>query len=152
MSYYYEPFYNFDCFFDEAFFPRSTQHHLGSNGDITQSRNVVQSVKPRMNLHEDNQTNTVTATFELPGLKKEDVNIDVHDGRLTVSGETKISSDHNENSYAIRERHFGRYVRTLQLPRGVKEEEVKASLENGVLTVTFSNIGKDAKPCRITIS
>ncbi|KAK1235415.1 hypothetical protein PQX77_001367 [Marasmius sp. AFHP31] len=152
MSYYYEPFYNFDRFFDEAFSPWNTQRRLGSNGDIAQSRNVVQSVKPRMDLHEDNQTNTVTATFELPGLKKEDVNIDVHDGRLTVSGETKTSSDHDENGYAIRERRFGKFVRTLQLPRGVKEEEIKASLEDGVLTVTFPKTGKEAEPRRITVS
>ncbi|KAJ8092108.1 hypothetical protein PM082_021640 [Marasmius tenuissimus] len=121
MSYYYEPFYNFDRFFDEAFSPRNAQRRLGSGGEgDTQNPSVVQSIKPRMDLHEDGQTNTVTATFELPGLKKDDVNIDIHDGRLTVSGETKISSDHEENGYAIRERRFGRFARTLQLPKGVK--------------------------------
>ncbi|KAL0069838.1 hypothetical protein AAF712_003108 [Marasmius tenuissimus] len=105
-----------------------------------------------MDLHEDNEKNIVTATYELPGLKKEDVNIDVHDGRLTVSGETKISSDHEENGYAIRERRFGKFSRTLQLPRGVKEDEIKASLENGVLTVTFPKTGKEAEPRKITVS
>jgi HSP20 family protein len=74
----------------------------------------------RMDLHENAESNTVTATFELPGLKKEDVQIDSHNGRLTVSGETKISSDHNENGYAVRERRFGKFSRTLQLPEGVK--------------------------------
>ncbi|KAJ8080483.1 hypothetical protein PM082_017316 [Marasmius tenuissimus] len=146
--YYYEPFYNFDRFFDEAFSPRNTQRSVGENGD----NRVAQSVKPRMDLHEDNEKNIVTATYELPGLKKEDVNIDVHDGRLTVSGETKISSDHEENGYAIRERRFGKFSRTLQLPRGVKEDEIKASLENGVLTVTFPKTGKEAEPRKITVS
>lgn len=74
----------------------------------------------RMDLHEDAAKNTVTATFELPGLKKEDVEIDVHDGRLTVSGESKISSEHEENGYAVRERKFGKFSRTLRLPQGVK--------------------------------
>ncbi|KAL0058994.1 hypothetical protein AAF712_014290 [Marasmius tenuissimus] len=152
MSYYYEPFYNFDRFFDEAFSPRNAQRRLGSGGEgDAQNHSVVQSIKPRMDLHEDGQTNTVTTTFELPGLKKEDVNIDVRDGRLTVSGETKISSDHEEDGYAIRERRFGRFARTLQLPKGVKEEEIKASLEDGVLTVTFPKSGKEAEPRRITI-
>ncbi len=73
-----------------------------------------------MDLHEDAAKNTVTATFELPGLKKEDVEIDVHDGRLTVSGESKISSEHEENGYAVRERKFGKFSRTLRLPQGVK--------------------------------
>ncbi|KAG7090448.1 hypothetical protein E1B28_009565 [Marasmius oreades] len=106
----------------------------------------------RMDLHEDKEKNVVTATFELPGLQKEDVQLDVHDGRLTVSGETKISEDHEQGGYAVRERRFGKFSRTLQLPVGVKEEEIKASLEHGVLTVTFPKTGKQAEPKKITIS
>jgi HSP20 family protein len=74
----------------------------------------------RMDLHEDTTANTVTATFELPGLRKEDVNIDVHNGRLTVAAESKISESHERDGYAIRERRFGKIARTLQLPQGVK--------------------------------
>lgn len=73
-----------------------------------------------MDLHEDAEKNTVTASFELPGLKKEDINIDIHDGRLTVSGETKISEEREEDGYAIRERRFGKFSRTLRLPQGIK--------------------------------
>lgn len=60
----------------------------------------------------------MTATFELPGLKKEDVNIDVQNNRLTVSGETKISSDVKEEGYVMRERRYGKFSRTLPLPAG----------------------------------
>ncbi|KAH0578377.1 hypothetical protein H2248_003988 [Termitomyces sp. 'cryptogamus'] len=49
-----------------------------------------------MDLHENTENNMVTATFELPGLKKEDVSIDIHNSRLTISGESKISTEHNE--------------------------------------------------------
>ena len=73
-----------------------------------------------MDLHEDNEQNVVTATFELPGLKKEDVSIDVHNGRLTVSAESKQSSEHSENGYAVRERRYGKFSRTLQLPPGLQ--------------------------------
>lgn len=73
-----------------------------------------------MDLHENADQNSVTAMFELPGMKKEDVSIDVHNGRLTVSGETKMSSDREESGYAIRERKYGKFSRTLQLPQGVK--------------------------------
>lgn len=73
-----------------------------------------------MDLHENKENNSVTATFELPGLKKEDVHIDVHNGRLSVSGETKLSTEHEESGYAVRERRFGKFSRTLQLPQGVK--------------------------------
>ena len=117
----------------------------------------------RMNLHHE-ETNTTTATIELPGLGKEDVLIEVLHDRLTVSGETlpapwfstSTPRELVKNSkgaradegtmdrsmsetgwYHIRERNWGRLSRTVQLPRGVKAEEVKATMEDGVLTVTF---------------
>ena len=73
-----------------------------------------------MDVHEDDKTNTVTATFELPGLKKEDVNIDVQNNLLTVSGESKVSSEREENGYAVRERRYGKFSRSIPLPQGVK--------------------------------
>ena len=74
----------------------------------------------RMDVHEDTKNNTITAMFELPGLKKEDVNIDVHNNLLTVSGESKISSDREETGYAVRERRYGRFSRSIPLPDGTK--------------------------------
>jgi len=73
-----------------------------------------------MDLHEDNAKNLVTATFELPGLKKEDVDINVQNGRLTVSAESKLSEEREEGGYAVRERRYGKLSRTLQLPQGLK--------------------------------
>lgn len=73
-----------------------------------------------MDLHEDTEKNLVTATFEFPGISKENVQVDFHNGKLTVSGETKRSEEHDESGYAVRERRFGKYSRTLQLPQGVK--------------------------------
>ncbi|KAF9018243.1 HSP20-like chaperone, partial [Hymenopellis radicata] len=75
------------------------------------------------------------SSFELPGLKKEDVDIDVHDGRLTIT---------------VKERKFGRFARTLRLPQG-KLGRINASLENGVLTVTFPKAAPEAAPRKITI-
>jgi len=74
----------------------------------------------RMDLHEDAEKNIVTASFEFPGVSKEGINILVQNNRLTVSAETKQSTEHNEDGYAIRERAFGKYSRTLQLPEGIK--------------------------------
>ncbi|KAG7089059.1 hypothetical protein E1B28_010769 [Marasmius oreades] len=154
--YYYEPFYNFDRFLDEfSRNGRTAPSHAVEGGQGVQRHNseaISQSLKPRMDLHEDTEKNTVTASFELPGLKKEDVQIDIHDGRLTVSGETKISEEHNKDGYAVRERRFGKFSRTLRLPQGVNEEEIKASLENGVLTVSFPKTGKEAERKKITIA
>ncbi len=79
-----------------------------------------------MDIHEDTNQNIVTATFELPGLKKDEVQIDAHNNRLTVQGESKISEEYDQSGWAVRERHFGRFTRTMQLPQGVKVQ-AKAS-------------------------
>lgn len=73
-----------------------------------------------MDVHENPEGNTVTATFELPGVRKEDISIDVRDRHLVVSGECKHDVNRDENGYAIRERRYGRFSRTLQLPQGIK--------------------------------
>jgi HSP20 family protein len=73
-----------------------------------------------MDIHENAEGNTVTASFELPGLKKEDVKIDVHQGRLTISGESTDSSERAENGFAVRERRYGQFSRTIQLPQVIK--------------------------------
>ena len=73
-----------------------------------------------MDVHEDAKSNLVTATFELPGLSKENVNIDVHNNLLTVSGESKIANDREENGYAVRERRYGKFSRSIPLPQGIK--------------------------------
>lgn len=73
-----------------------------------------------MDLHEDREKNLVTAHFEFPGVSKDEVQIEVHQNRLTVSAEVRHSSDVDENGYAVRERRYGKFSRTLQLPEGVK--------------------------------
>ena len=73
-----------------------------------------------MDLHEDADKNLVTATFELPGLSKDKVNIDVHNGNLTISGEVSESTEKNEHGYSVRERKTGRFTRSVRLPEGTK--------------------------------
>jgi len=151
-NYFYEPYFpfaDFDRLFDEAFSARTN----GNNGQRPNTNiNEPRLIRPRMDVQEDEKANLVTATFELPGLKKEDVQIDAHNNQLTVSGERKTSSEHEENGYAVRERRFGKFARRLQLPQGVKPEEIKASMENGVLTVTFPRVGSEAAPQKINVS
>ena len=71
-------------------------------------------------MHYDKDTNNVNVTFELPGLQKEDVSIDVHDSVLTVSGEEKTFSERSDGGYVIRERRYGKFSRSLSLPDGLK--------------------------------
>ena len=76
----------------------------------------------RVDVHESKDNNTVTATFELPGFTSEHITIDVHQNRLTVSGElpAQASDSQEETNYTVRERRSGKFFRTLQLPFGVK--------------------------------
>ncbi|KAF9484313.1 HSP20-like chaperone [Pholiota conissans] len=145
--FYYEPFYDIDRLVNQAFAPRATTLKQQNMVD-----GAVRSLKPKMDLHENVENNLVIATFEFPGISKEDIQIDVHNGRLTVAAETKQSEEFNENGYAVRERRFGKMSRTLQLPQCVQVEEIKASMEDGVLTITFPKTTAEQAPKRITIS
>ncbi|PPQ68799.1 hypothetical protein CVT26_001714 [Gymnopilus dilepis] len=148
--FFYEPFYDFDRLFEEAHARQQGAHGQGLQRSAP-GEGAVRLVKPRMDLHEDNEKNLVTATFELPGLQKDDVQIDVHNNRLTVSAEAKQSEEFEEHGYAVRERRYGKFSRTLQLPAGVKSEEIKATMEHGVLTVTFPKATPEQAPKKITV-
>jgi HSP20 family protein len=150
--FFYEPFYDLERLIDHAF---ASQQRQPSSNTVVQKQSedgAVRSLKPRMDLHEDKEKNVVTANFEFPGVPKEDIQIDVRDGKLTVSAETKQSSEHDENGYAIRERRIEKYSRMLQIPQGIKDEEIKASMANGVLTITFPKTTPEQQPKRISIN
>ncbi|KAK1660657.1 hypothetical protein QYE76_048816 [Lolium multiflorum] len=78
---------------------------------------------------------------DLPGVKKEEVKVEVEDGNmLIVSGKrTKEKEDKNDKWHCI-ERSSGKFVRRFHLPENAKVEEVKAGLENGVLTVIVPKV------------
>ncbi|KAF8804142.1 HSP20-like chaperone [Phlegmacium glaucopus] len=107
---------------------------------------------PRLDLHEDTEKNLVTATFELPGVSKDDVQLNFQNGKLTVSAETRKSEELAENNYLLRECLYGEASRTIQLPQGVKDEQIKATMENGLLTVTFPKTLPELAPKKIIIS
>ena len=75
-----------------------------------------------MDLHEDTKKNVVTASFEFPGFSKDEVDINFQNGKLTVSAETKKSEQHDDadTGYMLKERHYGKFSSTLQLPQGVQ--------------------------------
>lgn len=81
---------------------------------------MVSPLSYRLDLHENKEANTVSAVFELPGVKSEDVDIDVHQNRLTVSGEFKADIPPDDPGYVVRERPRDKFSRTINLPAGVK--------------------------------
>jgi HSP20 family protein len=76
-------------------------------------------------------------TIELPGLEEKDVDVSVADGVLTVSGEKKFETDKTDKNYRFVERRYGSFSRSLTLPEGAKADQIKATLNKGVLKVTI---------------
>jgi HSP20 family protein len=88
---------------------------------------------------------------ELPGFSKEDVQIELHENRLTLRGERKRESDAKEEQYHRIERAYGRFERTFWLPTTIDAEKIKASFKDGVLELRLPK-SEAAKPKRIAIT
>jgi len=78
----------------------------------------------------------LVAKLEIPGLKKEEVKVEITDEGLIVTGERKLEKEEKEEGYFRSERTYGKFYRMIPLPEGVKAENTKAELNNGVLVVT----------------
>jgi len=84
------------------------------------------------------------------GVNKEDLDVSISDGILTISGTLSSGDDSNATNWHIQECYWGEFSRTLALPVAVKEDEVEAVLKDGVLTISFSKI-KQEQAKKITI-
>lgn len=84
------------------------------------------------------------------GVNKEDLDVSISDGILTISGTLSSGDDSDATNWHIQECYWGEFNRTLALPVSVKEDEVEAVLKDGVLTISFSKI-KQEQAKRITI-
>lgn len=73
---------------------------------------------------------------DLPGVKKEDVKVEVTDGHLAISGERKSEAEEKQDQYYRVERQYGSFYRSVPLPDGVKLDDVKATFADGVLEVS----------------
>jgi HSP20 family protein len=74
---------------------------------------------------------------DLPGLEKDDVNVEIDDGVLTISGERSEQREENRDDFYRSERSYGQFYRAIPLPDGVDTEAVEASFKDGVLEVTL---------------
>ena len=103
---------------------------------------------PAVDVYED--TDDVVIKAEIPGLSKEDINVQVTDSTLTIKGEKKREEAVNEDDYYRCERSFGSFTRAVALPCDVKADQVKASCKNGVLEVRMPKT-EEAKKKAITV-
>lgn len=103
---------------------------------------------PAMDLREDKDQLTVTA--ELPGMKKEDINVSLHENTLIVSGEKKCEEEEKRGENYRSERCYGRFHRSITLPWTVEAGKIDASYHDGVLTITLPK-SEQAKPKQIAV-
>ncbi|KAI3904281.1 hypothetical protein MKW92_013027 [Papaver armeniacum] len=83
---------------------------------------------------------------DLPGIKKEEVKVEVEEGRvLQISGERSREKEEKNDKWHRVERNSGKFLRRFRLPENAKVDEVKASMENGVLTVSVPKV-EEKKP------
>ena len=80
--------------------------------------------------------NRLFTKIDLPGMKKEDVKVEVADGHLAISGERKSEAETKKDNFYRCEREYGSFYRAVPLPDGVKLEDVKATFADGVLEVS----------------
>jgi HSP20 family protein len=95
---------------------------------------------------------SVVVHAELPGLKKEDINVELKEGMLTISGEKKMERKEENEKYHRTERSYGFFSRSIRAPQGLKEEDIKARFENGVLEITFPKTTKEEQAKKITVA
>ncbi len=92
-------------------------------------------VMPSVDIRENDKQIVVEA--ELPGMERQDVDITLRDGMLTMKGEKKSEREEKKDDFHITERSYGSFHRSFRLPDTVDEEGVTANLDNGVLRVTL---------------
>ena len=117
--------------------------------DESPHRRVSAGVYPLINLTEDRDSYYVRA--ELPGVKGDELDIQVTGKNLAISGERKIAAEEEGARYHRREREAGTFSRMIGLPGEVDTDKVDAKLENGILHIVVSK-AEVAKPKQISVS
>lgn len=91
-----------------------------------------------------------TVALDLPGFQKKDIEINYQDNRLIIKGSREEESKEEKPDYLHRERYFGEFLRTVTMPTKIKEDEIKASFKDGVLTVKAPKV-EVSKPKTVAI-
>jgi HSP20 family protein len=117
--------------------------------ELARSSQLLSGWTPAFDVYEDKDNVYVRA--ELPGMRKEDIDLSLHNGSLSISGERK-SEEKLKNAEVYRaERFFGRFQRTITLPTPVAVDKIKAQYKDGILNVTLPK-AEEAKPKHIDVS
>lgn len=95
---------------------------------------------PRMNVSE--RADAYEVVLEVPGLAKEDINVEVNEGKLMIWGEKKIEKEDKGKKVHVREISYGAFRREFVMPDDVKQDAIQAAYENGHLKLTLPRMEK----------
>ena len=104
---------------------------------------------PKIEVLKNNGEMTVRA--DLPGLKREDIDIEITDGALVLSGERKEKSEEKKEGFYRSERSYGSFYRSIPVPEAVSPENAKATFDNGVLEVKIALPAAESNSHKIEI-
>ena len=117
--------------------------------ELTRSSQLLSGWTPALDLYENKDNFFVKA--ELPGLKKEEIDVSLHDGSLSISGERKSEDKYQDAEVYRAERFLGKFQRTVTLPAPVAADKIKAQYTDGILTITLPKT-EEAKPKHIEVN
>jgi HSP20 family protein len=117
--------------------------------ELARTSQLLSGWTPALDVYEDKENFIVKA--ELPGMKKEDIEVSLHSDSLSISGERKSETKEESADACRAERYFGRFQRTVTLPVPVAADKVKAQYKDGILTITLPKT-EEAKPKQIDVS
>src|ERR1051325_11860618 len=119
----------------------------GVMAPIERGTNLAQGLwSPQVEMFERGKNLVVRA--DLPGLSKDDVNVEVADNGITIEGERKHENKEKGEGYYRSERTYGKFYRRLPLPDGVRAEDAQATFDNGVLEITMPTAKREQKKSR----
>src|SRR5215212_11208294 len=139
---FYDPHSEVNRLFDDMF---------GNLGSATGRQQRTQQTQwaPALDVVQDGGDLLIRA--ELPGVKREDVEITLHERVLTISGERRSEEQREGSGYYVRERRHGSFRRSMTLPQGVDESKISARFDRGVLEVRVAGAAAVQEPRRIQI-
>jgi HSP20 family protein len=117
--------------------------------ELARTSQLFSGWAPALDVYEDKDNLYVKA--ELPGMKREQIDVSLHDGTLSISGERKSEEKHQDAEVYRAERFVGKFQRSVSLPTPVAPDKVKAQYRDGVLTITLPKT-EEAKPKQIDVN
>jgi HSP20 family protein len=122
---------------------------INSVGEQTREQQEIVDFRPKVNTRETE--NAYHIEVELPGIKKEEVNVEVDGNVLTISGERSLRDEVKEEDYHKVESRYGLFKRSFTLPEKVDIENIHAEAENGLLEVVVPKLLIDTSSKKIEI-